>query len=178
MLHTVAAAATRTLDDTRYLLSALTWQVAADQVSDCVTTDHHPDHLRILLLPAPALEALWSCHTALTRTTGHDDDAERLAGLLDAYLEPVHDIPLPGLLDALDRVLAVQGVDLPAARTLATRAALNGGLREEDRAVLDEIREAWRRTGSPADPPPTPGPHHHVPGRRRDVMSGSGPSGL
>ncbi|MFF9344905.1 hypothetical protein ACF1CG_34765 [Streptomyces sp. NPDC014773] len=84
VLHTVAAAAARLLDDTRYLVPALTWQVAADQVRDCVTVDHHRDRLRILLLPAHVLEAIWSCRTALARTTGHDDDAERLAGLLDS----------------------------------------------------------------------------------------------
>ncbi|MEU3401338.1 hypothetical protein [Streptomyces filamentosus] len=147
VLHTMAAAAARTLDDTRYLVPALTWQVAADQVRDCVTADHHPDRLRILLLPAHALEAIWSCRTALARTTGHDD-AERLAGLLDSYLDPVHDIGLPGLMDALDQVLAVLTLDLPAARTLATRVALNSGIREEDQEVLDEIRAAWRRTGT------------------------------
>lgn len=146
VLHTVAATAARTLDDTRYLVPSLTWQVAADQVRDCVTTDHHPDRLRILLLPAHVLEAIWSCRTALTRATGHD--AERLAGLLDSYLDPVHDIDLPGLMDALDQVLAVLTLDLPAARTLAARVALNRGIREEDQEVLDEIRAAWRRTGT------------------------------
>ncbi|MFB7031540.1 MULTISPECIES: hypothetical protein [unclassified Streptomyces] len=147
VLHTVAAAAARTLDDTRYLLPALTWQVACEQVGDCVTTDHRAEHGRILLLPAHALEAIWACRAALARATDPDDDAERLADLLDTdgYLQPVHHTDLPSLIEALDRVLAVLTLDLPAARTLATRVALNGEIDEEGQAAFDEILAAWRR---------------------------------
>ncbi|MGA5874021.1 hypothetical protein [Streptomyces cinereoruber] len=143
-LGTVAATAARTLDDTRYLLPALTWQVAADQIADCVTTDHRAKHLRVLLLSAHALEAVWACRAALIRATGHNDDAERLADLLDGYLQPVHHTGLSGLIEAVDRVLAVLTLDLSIARTLAARVALNGeiGEGEEGRAAFDEVLAA------------------------------------
>ncbi|MFE0777836.1 hypothetical protein [Streptomyces sp. NPDC058861] len=147
-LHTVAAAAASTLDDTRYLVPALTWQVAADQIADCVTTDHRAEHLRVLLLPAHALEAIWACRAALARATGHDDDAEHLADLLDGYLESVHHTGLPGLIEAVDRALAVLALDLPAVRTLATRVALTGEIGEEDQDVFGEVLAAWRRAGA------------------------------
>ncbi|MFF4174126.1 hypothetical protein [Streptomyces sp. NPDC001744] len=79
---------------------------------------------------------------ALVRATGYDDDAERLAGLLDGCLGPVHHTGLPGLIEALDRVLAVLTPDLPAARALAARVALNGGIGEEDQERLAEVMAA------------------------------------
>ncbi|MFE5512235.1 hypothetical protein ACFQ9J_16750 [Streptomyces sp. NPDC056529] len=143
-LRTVVAAAVRALDGTRYLVPALTWQVAADQIADCVTTDHRADHVRVLLLPAHALEAIWACRAALVRTTGHD--AERLADLLDGYLQPAHHTGLPGLIETLDRVLAILALDLPPTRTPG----------HPHRAERQDRRDRRDRRGRPGHVRPAP----------------------
>jgi hypothetical protein len=143
----VGSAAARTLDDTRYVLPTLTWQIAAETVGDCASTDHRPENLRILVLPAYALDAVWACRSALADAAGGDPDAADLADVLALYLYSVHDADLPGLIKALDRVLAVFTLDLPAARTLVTRLALNTGLSPAALAALDDVLTAWRTAG-------------------------------
>lgn len=145
-LKTVRSAAAATFDDTRYLLPTLTWQIAAEVVGDCATTDHHA-RIRVLTLPAYALDAVWNCHAALVRAVDADDDSERLANLLADYLDGVHGTNLPGLIDALDRVLAVLTLDLPAARKLVARLLLSPEASPESQADLDEVRAAWNRAG-------------------------------
>ncbi|MGK5631834.1 hypothetical protein [Streptomyces sp. URMC 123] len=148
VLEIVGAAAARCLDDSRYLAPALTWQVAAELVSDCVvTTDYRPENVRALCLPAFALEAVWACHAALVQAAEGDDDGERLAGLLSYYLDGVHGIYLRGLIGAVERVLAVLSLDLPAARTLVTHLVLNSKASPESGAARDEVLAAWRRAG-------------------------------
>jgi hypothetical protein len=146
-LGTVGSAAARPLDDTRYVLPTLTWQIAAETVGDCATTDHRPENLRLLVLPAYALDAVWACRNALAGTATGDPDSEALADVLSLYLYSVHDADLPGLIAALDRVLAVLTLDLPAARTLVSRLALNTGLSPDTRTALDDVLAAWRGAG-------------------------------
>ncbi|WP_406291984.1 hypothetical protein [Embleya sp. NBC_00896] len=139
----------RTLDDTRYLRPALTWQMAAEVVGDCVATDHRAENLRVVSLPAYALNAVWACHAALVRAAdGANDDGERLADLLSDYLDCGHVIDLRGVISALERVLTVLTLDLPAARTLVAHLVLNPGSGSpEARAALDEVLLAWRGAG-------------------------------
>ncbi|CAM5286907.1 hypothetical protein GCM10010329_85830 [Streptomyces spiroverticillatus] len=143
----VGAAAATTFDDTRFLLPPLTWTIAAERVGDCVTTDHRPENLRVLLLPTYAADAVWACHTALVQAAEPDDDSEHLNALLTDYLTAVHDTNLRGLTEALERVLAVLTLDLPAARPLITHLVLKTEVSQEDRAALDDVLEAWREAG-------------------------------
>jgi hypothetical protein len=46
--------------------------------------------LRVLPLPAYALDAVWVCHAALVQDADGDDDGEALARLLSPYLVGVH----------------------------------------------------------------------------------------
>lgn len=146
-LGTVGSAAAATLDDTRYVLPTLTWQIAAETVGDCATADHRPENLRILVLPAYALDAVWACRTALAGAAAGDPDSEALADVLSLYLCSVHDADLPGLTGALERVLAVFTLDLPATRTLVAHLALNTGLSPDALAALDDVLAAWRGAG-------------------------------
>ncbi|MFJ4774035.1 hypothetical protein ACIP88_33840 [Streptomyces uncialis] len=144
-LRAVAAAASATGDDTRYVLPPLRWQIAADWVGDCPTVDHGADNLRIMMLPEYALNALWDCHGALVRARDGDGEAERLAGLLALYLH--HDTDLHGLVARLERVAAVLCLDITAVRTLATHVALKQGNAPEAVQAVTEILTAWREAG-------------------------------
>jgi hypothetical protein len=146
-LTTMGSAAAANLDDTRYVLPTLTWQIAAETVGDCVTTDHRPEALRILVLPAYALDAVWACRTALAGAAAGDPGTEDLADVLSLYLYSVHDVDLPGLISAVDRVLAVFTLDLPAARTLMSSLALKVKLSPEALTAFDGVLAAWRGAG-------------------------------
>ncbi|MFJ2645295.1 hypothetical protein ACIO1C_00930 [Streptomyces sp. NPDC087420] len=122
----MGSAAAANLDDTLYLLPTLTWQIVAELVTDYATTDHRPEHLRALSLPVYALDAAWSCHAALVRAAETDDESARLASLLSYYLDGAHSIDLRTPIQALERVLAVLSLDLPAARRLMSHLVLNG----------------------------------------------------
>jgi hypothetical protein len=145
VLETVWAAAARDLTDTRYQLPALTWQIAAEVSADCATTDYRPEHLRVATLPVYALDAVWACHDALLQAVDSDTDS-RLASVLSYYLDAVHSIDLRSLIGALERVLAVLSLDLPAARTLVSHLVLSPEASAK-RAALDEVIAAWRRAG-------------------------------
>ncbi|WP_432154820.1 hypothetical protein [Streptomyces tricolor] len=147
VLDTVGSAAAVTLDETRYLVPALTWQIAAEVVGDCATADHRPENVRVLLLPAYALDAVWVCHSALVQAADSCGDGAHLAGLLSDYLDGVHSTDLRSLIDALERVLAVLSLDLPAARTLVSHLALTPGPSPDAQAALAEVLAAWRRAG-------------------------------
>jgi len=151
VLATVGSAAACTSDDTRYLQPTLTWQIAAETVGDCATTDHDPDHVRALSLPGHALDAVWACHAALLQAAGttpdSDEEAGPLAGLLAHYLKDVHHIEVTDLVGAVERILAVLSLDLPAARTLITHLALNPEAGPEARSAYANVRAAWRRAG-------------------------------
>lgn len=147
-LETVwSAAAATTLDDTHYLLPPLTWQIAAEVVKGCATNDHRPGHLRVMSLPAYALDAVWSCHAALVQAANRsDDDAEHLVDLLSFYLDSVHSTDLSRLTAALERVLSVLSLDLPTARTLITHLVLTANT-APDQAAVDDVLTAWRGAG-------------------------------
>ncbi|MDQ1033608.1 hypothetical protein QFZ75_000024 [Streptomyces sp. V3I8] len=151
VLQTVGSAAACTSDDTRYLHPTLTWQIAAETVLDCATNDYRPGRVRALPLRGYALNAVWACHAALLQAADtapdSDDDAGRLAGLLAFYLDSVHHIEVPALIGAVERVLAVLSLDLPAARTLITHLVLNPDVGPEARSAYDDVRAAWRRAG-------------------------------
>ncbi|MFS0697996.1 hypothetical protein [Streptomyces nitrosporeus] len=152
-LTTVGSAAACTSDDTaRYLQPTLTWQIAAEVVGDCAATGQDPGRVRALPLPGYALDAVWACHTALLQaahtTPDSDEDAGPLAGLLTHYLQDVHHLEVPDLMGAVERVLAVLSLDLPAARTLLTHLALHPGADlPEARSAYHDIQAAWRRAG-------------------------------
>jgi hypothetical protein len=149
-LRTLGSASARTLDDTRFVLPALTWQIAADTVADCATEDHRAENLRILVLPAYVLDAAWACRSALAGAAGAvdgDPASADLADVLALYLHSVQDADLPGLIEALDRILAVLTLDLPAAHTLMARLALNVQLGPDNLTALDDVLAAWRRAG-------------------------------
>ncbi|MFD4257685.1 hypothetical protein ACFWR9_08635 [Streptomyces sp. NPDC058534] len=135
------------VSDALSLVPALPWQIGADHVRDCVTTDHRPENVRVLILPAYALEAVWTCHTALINAAVGDDDRARLVRALPDYLDAVHGTDLQGLIEALERVLAVFSLDLPAARQFVSHLALGLGTSPEKRAALDEVLAAWKRAG-------------------------------
>ncbi|GAB2891318.1 hypothetical protein [Streptomyces mayteni] len=147
-LEIVWSAAACTLDDTRYRVPALKWQIATEVVGDCANTDDRPENVRLLSLPAYALDAVWACHAALHAADSDPDDA-RLADLLSYYLDSVHSTDLRGLLAAVERVLAVLTLDLPATRELVTHLVLTSAPSPETRAALDEVLAAWRRAGVP-----------------------------
>lgn len=152
VLETVASAAARILDDTRYVLPALTWQNAAELVGDCVTTDHRCEHVWAMSLPAYALDAVLACRTALVQVagsdTGIDADSADLAELLSYCLDCFHSTDLRSVIAALDRVLAVLTLDLPAARRLMTNLVLNPeAVGPEAKSTFDEVLLAWRRAG-------------------------------
>ncbi|MFJ2272498.1 hypothetical protein ACIOHO_40815 [Streptomyces sp. NPDC087849] len=145
-LATVASCASGTFDDTRYLVPALTWQISADLVNDCATSDHL-DAVRVLTLPAYALDAVWACHAALLRAATNDDDSACLADLLSYYLGSVHSTDLHALTGALQRTLAVLTLDLPAARALMTYLVLGHGTTPSAREAHSEVLAAWRGAG-------------------------------
>ncbi|MER8237322.1 hypothetical protein [Streptomyces sp. NPDC094049] len=145
VLEIAQAAAENYPDD--FIEPSVTWQIASEAIGDCATTDNRPENVRILILQPHVLKAVWACHQALGRALHRDDDAERLADLLTPYLHMVRETDLRSTIDTLERVLAVVALDLPAARTLATRIALSGNLGDTGRAALDEILAAWRRAG-------------------------------
>ncbi|MYW03348.1 hypothetical protein [Streptomyces sp. SID3343] len=148
VLETVGSAASCTLDDTRYLQPALTWKIAAELVGDCATTDYHAEHVRALALPVYALNAVWACHAALVQATADGDDGGAcLVSLLSDYPDPIHSIDLRSLIDALERVLAVLSLDLPAVRKLVIHLVLNAEVGPEARAACDDVLAAWRRAG-------------------------------
>ncbi|MEU9318257.1 hypothetical protein [Streptomyces sp. NPDC048295] len=95
----MGSAAARVLDDTRYVLPALTWRIAAELADDCVTTDHQSEHVRAMSLPAHALDAVWACRTALVQVTGSDvgidADSADLADLLSYCLDCFHSTTAP-----------------------------------------------------------------------------------
>ena len=150
-MGTAASAASRTLDDTRFLVPALTWQIAAEAVDDLATDDDSPENLRAASVPAYALDAVWTCHAALARAAGSspdsDADGDRLADLLLDYLEVVHDTDLRGVVTVLERVLAVLTLDLPGTPLLVTRLLLLQEVCDDNRAVLDDVLVAWRNAG-------------------------------
>lgn len=88
-LRTVQAAASATDDDARYVLPPLPWQIAADWVGDCHTVDHGVENLRIMMLPAYALGAVWDCHGAFGCARDGDVEAARLADLLSPTSRPM-----------------------------------------------------------------------------------------
>lgn len=152
-LTTVGSAAACTNDDTaRYLQPTLPRQIAAEVVGDCAATDHDPDRVRALSLPGYALDAVWVCHAALLQaahtTPDSDEDAGPLAGLLAHYLQDVHHLEVADLIGAVERILAVLSLDLPAARTLLIHLALNPeAVPPEARSAYHDIQAAWRRAG-------------------------------
>ncbi|WP_329611644.1 hypothetical protein [Kitasatospora herbaricolor] len=97
VLESVWLAAARTRDDTRYLVPTLTWQIAAELVGDCATTDDRGERMRILALPTYALDAVWACHAALLQAADHGGEGTRLARLLSDYLDAVHSTDLRSL---------------------------------------------------------------------------------
>ncbi|MFJ7227565.1 hypothetical protein [Streptomyces sp. NPDC098090] len=135
------------------MLPALTWRIAAELADDCVTTDHRSEHVRAMSLPAHALDAVWACRTALVQVTGSDAgidaDSADLADLLSYCFDCFHSTDLRSVIEALDRVLAVLSLDLPAARTLMTTFVLSpeafGGLKAK--SAFDEVLTAWRKAG-------------------------------
>lgn len=145
----MGSAATATFDDTRYLVPALTWQIAADLVGDCATTDCRPDDVRVLVLPAYALDAVWACHAALAQAAAGEDDGAELACLLSLYPDGVHSIDLHALLGVLERVLAVFSLDLPATREVVAGLVLDTGSGAAHSAAYGEVLEAWHRAGIP-----------------------------
>ncbi|MFD9069799.1 hypothetical protein [Streptomyces lasiicapitis] len=137
----------RMVSDAMSLVPTLPWQIAADHVNDCVTTDHRPENVRVLILPAYVLDAVWTCHAALIQAAAGDDDRAHQVRVLPDYLDAVHGADLQGLIDALERVLAVFSLDLPAARRFVSHLALGLGTSPEKRAALDEVLTAWQRAG-------------------------------
>ncbi|MEY9839470.1 hypothetical protein [Streptacidiphilus sp. EB103A] len=149
VLGTVASAAARTADDTRFLAPALTWQIAAKAVGDLATDDHSPENLRAASVPVYALEAVRACRAALVEASGSSpgSDGARLADLLSDYLEVVHETDLRGVIAVLERILAVLALDLPSADILLTRLLLQQEVSPGHRAVLDDVLVAWRNAG-------------------------------
>ena len=149
VLGTAASAASRTLDDTRFLVPALTWQIAAEAVGDLATDDHSPGQLRAASVPAYALDEVWACHAALVQAAGTSSDCDggRLADLLPDYLEVVHDTDLRGVVIVLERILAVLTLDLPGTDALLTRVLLQQDVTPDNLAALSEVRVAWRNAG-------------------------------
>ncbi|MET9658158.1 hypothetical protein [Streptomyces sp. NPDC006510] len=152
VLGTVGSAAACILDDTRYVEPALTWQIAAELVGDCDTTDHRCERVRAMSLPAHTLDALWACRTALVQVTDSDAGiavgSADLADLLSYCLECFHSTDLRSVIEALDRVLAVLTLDLPAARTLMTTLVLSPGtFGPEAKNAFDRVLVAWRKAG-------------------------------
>ncbi|MEV6421840.1 hypothetical protein [Streptomyces sp. NPDC051662] len=145
-LRTVQAAALATGDDARYVLPPLPWQIAADWVGDCPTVDHGFENLRIMVLPEYALRAVWDCHRALVGARDGDVEAARLADLLSLYLD-TYDTDLHGLVERLERVLAVLCLGIAAVRTLATHLALKQGNAPDAVQAVNEILTAWRKAG-------------------------------
>ncbi|WP_328373473.1 hypothetical protein OG800_50370 (plasmid) [Streptomyces sp. NBC_00445] len=145
-LRTVQAAASATDDDARYVLPPLPWQIAADWVGDCHTVDHGVENLRIMMLPAYALGAVWDCHGAFGCARDGDVEAARLADLLSPYLQ-AYDTDLYGLVARLERVIAVLCLDIAAVRTLATHLALKQGNAPDAVQAVTEILAAWRKAG-------------------------------
>lgn len=136
----------RMVSDALSLVPALHWQIAAERVGDCVTTDHRPENVRVLILPPYILEAVWACHTTLINAAGDSEQAHQVRVLPD-YLDAVHDTDLQGLIEALERVLAVFTLDLPAAHQCVSHVALGLGTSPEKRAALDAVLAAWKRAG-------------------------------
>ncbi|MFE2936601.1 hypothetical protein [Streptomyces sp. NPDC059278] len=152
VLGTVGSAAACILDDTRYVEPALTWQIAAELVGDCDTTDHRCERVRAMSLPAYALDAVWACRTALIQVTDTeasiDAGSADLADLLSYCLECFHSTDLRSVIEALDRVLAVLTLDLPAARTLMTALVLSpDAVDPEAKSAFEEVLVAWRKAG-------------------------------
>ncbi|MFJ4910657.1 hypothetical protein ACIQCR_34830 [Streptomyces sp. NPDC093249] len=80
-LDLTGSAASGPRDPIAYVEPPLTWQIAAETITDSATTSpRRPGSMRILLLRPHVLRAAWACHAALRRALGPDDDAERLAG--------------------------------------------------------------------------------------------------
>jgi hypothetical protein len=103
--------------------------------------------MRVLVLPAYALDAVWACRAALADAAAGDPVAADLADVLSLYLHSVQDVDLPGLIAAVDRVLAVLTLDLPASRVLVSHFALNIGLSSDTGTALNDILAAWRGAG-------------------------------
>ena len=147
VLETVGSAAASTLDDTRYLIPTLTWQIGAEAVGDLATDDHRPENLRAASVPAYALEAVWACRAALAEAADRGADGARLADLLADYPDVLHDTDLRGVVTVLERILAVLTLDLPGTRALVTRLLLQQEVSPDNRAVFDDVLVAWRNAG-------------------------------
>jgi hypothetical protein len=65
------------------------------------------------VLPAYALDAVWACRSALASAAAGDPDSADLADVLSLYLYSVREVDLRGLIDALDRILAVFPLTCP-----------------------------------------------------------------
>ncbi|MFD6691045.1 hypothetical protein ACFWEV_34900 [Streptomyces bacillaris] len=146
-LRTVQAAAPATGDEARYVLSSLTWQVAAELVEKCPTIDHHHSNIRIMLVPEHDLRALWACYEALVSAHEEDVEATELANLLSPFLRAYDDTDLEGLVACLGRVLSVLSLGIDAAGTLATHLSLKQHDAPEAVDAVNEILTAWRKAG-------------------------------
>ncbi|MEV6551296.1 hypothetical protein AB0M57_21655 [Streptomyces sp. NPDC051597] len=106
------------------------------------------EHVRALILPADALDAARTCHAALPLAATDDREGASLTGLSSATTPaPCSPSKLSTVLHALEHVLAVPSLDLPAARALLTRLVLDPAAVPQTQAAFSDILAEWRTAG-------------------------------
>ncbi|MEU3262391.1 hypothetical protein ABZ694_32210 [Streptomyces albidoflavus] len=103
-----------------------------------------------MLVEGWELEALWSVVDVLRRSGDASASNEDLANLVRMYLwenEAHHPGALEDLVKALERVLAVLTLDIPAAREIATALALGQEVSPTLQRAVAEVRDVWRAAG-------------------------------
>ncbi|MBF4138141.1 hypothetical protein [Streptomyces albidoflavus] len=137
-----------------YGLPPLTYDIAASTLSDICETSvaagSPPGSVQLVLVEGWELEALWSVVDVLRRSGDAPAGNEDLANLVRMYLwenEAHHPGALADLIKALERVLAVLTLDIPAAREIATALALRREVSPALQHAVAEVRDVWRAAG-------------------------------
>lgn len=148
-LLSIIAGAAQVAGDHRYVLPAVSYDVAAGLIGRLA--DQLPaapeGRLYLLALPAWELEHLWAVLQVLRRVRAGDPET----GELHELLKGLERGPLPCTIDQcvadLQRVVAVLTLDTPAVRTLATALALGAPRDAATHQAYDEAEAAWVAAG-------------------------------
>ncbi|MFI1312805.1 hypothetical protein ACH4TS_22075 [Streptomyces albidoflavus] len=137
-----------------YGLPPLRYDIAASTLSDIceasVAAGRPPGSVHLVLVEGWELEALWNVLDVLRRSGDDPAGNEALAKLVRMYLwenEAHHPGTLADLIKAVERVLAVLTLDIPAVREIAAALALGREASPGLQHAVAELRAIWRAAG-------------------------------
>lgn len=136
----------------RFVLTGITYRIAEGMIgrikADILAPDAWRTTVRLMVIPAFELDALWAVLEVLRRARDGEAGAAEVQQLLDGFGECLSPSRTAAAFTAdLEMALAVLTLDIPAGRDLAAAFALDQAPGFDFDAAYAQLAAAWRNAG-------------------------------